>query len=269
MGNLVKQVKEETVDKVEERIKEFVKHGGLEVPENYHVGNALKSAWLNLQTVEISKKQGGGLAIEKCTQESVINSLLDMVVQGLSVAKKQGYFIAYNDQLSFQRSYFGTLAVTKRLSEVKDVRYQVIYDDDIFEIAIKDGEKIISRHETNLDNIDNNKIIGAYVIIVKYDGTFYTEIMKMQDIKQSWKQSRTAWAIFEQEKDRTLTDNLKADSVHGKFTDQMVLKTVINRACKNFANTNTSDNDIFIDAVNRTTDNEFLRDGETLPEPIN
>ena len=49
-----------------------------------------------------------------------------MAIQALSVAKNQGYFIAYGDKLQFQRSYHGTQAVLKRMKGIKDVWANII-----------------------------------------------------------------------------------------------------------------------------------------------
>jgi len=237
-------LKKDTVDVVTSKIAEFKNTGEIKFSENYCPENALKSAWLMLQGIETKDKKK---ALEVCSKDSIANTLLDMVVQGLSPAKKQCYFIPYGNRLQLQRSYFGTLAVTKRLKEVKDIRSQVIFEDDELEITIVDGSRKITKHVQKLQNIDTGKIIGAYTIIVKTDGTIYTEIMSMAQIMESWKQSKM-YPIN--------GDKLKADSVHGKFTDQMCLKTVINRACKNFANT-SDDSDVLIESFNRATENEY------------
>jgi len=237
-------LKKDTVDVVTKKIAEFKNTGEIKFPETYCPENALKSAWLILQEVETKDKKK---ALDVCSKDSIANTLLDMVIQGLSPAKKQCYFIPYGSQLQLQRSYFGTLAITKRLKEIKDIRSQVIFEDDELEITIEDGSRKITKHIQKLQNIDTNKIIGAYTIIEKTDETIYTEIMSMAQIMQAWRQSK----MYPMDGDK-----IKETSVHGKFTDQMALKTVINRACKNFANT-SDDSDILIESFNRTTENEY------------
>src|SRR5690625_5427349 len=69
---------------------------GLTLPPNYNASNALKSAFFRLQQVQDRQKRP---ALEVCTTESIANSLLDMVVQGLSPAKTQCYFIVYGTEL--------------------------------------------------------------------------------------------------------------------------------------------------------------------------
>src|SRR5690606_24667209 len=103
-------VKKDTVDVVAEKVRQFQERGEIHFPTNYSPENALKSAWLVLQE---TKDKNGKPVLQSCTKNSIANALLNMVVQGLTPAKQQGYFIAYGQQLVFQRSYFGTMAVTK------------------------------------------------------------------------------------------------------------------------------------------------------------
>src|SRR5690606_18529173 len=118
------------------------------------------------------------------------NALLDMVVQGLNPAKKQGYFIVYGRQLVFQRSYFGTMAVTKRVTGAKDIFAQVVYDGDEFEFEIDRGKKRVLKHVQTLKSLSSGKIVAAYCTIIFPDDREYTDIMTMDEIRQSWKKSK-------------------------------------------------------------------------------
>lgn len=205
-----------TIDVVTKQVKEYQQKGELYFPENYSPDNALKSAWLKLQS---ATNRNGAPVLEACTQDSIASSLLDMVVQGLSPAKDQGYFIAYGRNLVFQRSYFGTMAVTKRVSGAKDIIAQAVYEGDEFEYEIKSGKKVITKHKQSLGNAQKDKIIGAYCTII-FDDREFTEIMSIDEIKQAWKQSKTY-----SDKDGT---------PHKEFPAEMAKKTVINRTCKTF-----------------------------------
>ena len=77
-------------DVVLNTINDNTASGQLVLPEDYVVGNALKSAYLTLQG---TKDKNFKPAMEICTQKSIANALLDMVVMGLNPAKKQCYFI--------------------------------------------------------------------------------------------------------------------------------------------------------------------------------
>lgn len=220
-----KQITSNVANRIEE-----MKGEGLLVAPNYSVSNALSSAYYAL------KNANGGNLLEKCTHESIYNALLDMVTQGLSPAKTQCYFIPYGNKVKLTRSYFGTMKVVKQLPEVKDIYAQVIYEGDDVEIKNVEGRKVLVKHDTNWLNQDN-PIIGAYCIIEKNDGEKVLTIMTKKEIDKAWGQS-------------------KNKSVQNNFPQEMAKRTVINRAAKQFFNT-SDDNDLFIDAVNRTTANEY------------
>ena len=143
-------VKKDVIDLVEARVKEFQTTGELSFPPNYSPSNALKSAWLIIQETQNREKKP---ALSVCTRESVANALLDTVIQGLSPAKNQVYYIVYGNKLVAMRSYFGTMAVTKRLSGVEDVFAQVIYKDDDFAYTIDRGTKKYSSMSKNLKTL--------------------------------------------------------------------------------------------------------------------
>lgn len=207
-------------EQVLSRIEQFQKDGSMILPKNYSVENHMKSAWLALQEVEDKEHHK---ALQICTKESIANSLLDMVLQGLSVSKKQGYFIMYGNKLIFQRSYFGTIALAKRAGGmVSEPVANVIYDGDDFQYEIdpKTAKVSIVKHSQKLENIDNSKIKGAYALVTLADGTTQVTIMSMQQIRAAWGQGAT-----------------KGNSpAHKNFAEEMAKKTVIGRACKAIIN---------------------------------
>lgn len=207
-------------EQVLSRIEQFQKDGSMILPKNYSVENHMKSAWLALQEVEDREHHK---ALQICTKESIANSLLDMVLQGLSVSKKQGYFIVYGNKLIFQRSYFGTIALAKRAGGmVSEPVANVIYDGDDFQYEIdpKTAKVSIVKHSQKLENIDNAKIKGAYALVTLADGTTQVTIMSMQQIRAAWGQGAT-----------------KGNSpAHKNFAEEMAKKTVIGRACKTIIN---------------------------------
>ncbi len=209
---------------------EAMKGEGLLIAPNYSVSNALSSAYYAL------KNAPGGNLLEKCTPDSIYNALLDMVTQGLSPAKTQCYFVPYGNTVKLTRSYFGTMKVVKQLPEVKDIYAEVIYEGDDFKIKNENGRKVFVSHDTDWTNADN-AIVGAYCIIEKVDGEKILTVMTKKEIDKSWSQAKTK-------------------NVQNNFPQEMAKRTVINRAAKQFFNT-SDDNDLFIDAVNRTTENEY------------
>lgn len=213
-------VKRDTVDVVADKVRQFQERGEIHFPASYSPENAMKSAWLLLQSVQTKDYKP---ALEVCSRDSIANALLDMVVQGLNPAKKQGYFIVYGKNLTFQRSYFGTMAVTKRVTGAEEIDAQIIYEGDEFEFEIVRGRKKITKHKPSFSNMDDDKIAGAYCTIYWPDGREYTEVMTMKEIRQAWKKSK-------QNPD-------KENSTHNEFPGEMAKRTVINRACKAYMNT--------------------------------
>ena len=235
MANELTLLQKDITDNIARKLDELKKDGGLAIPANYNPANALKSAFF-----EMTNSASGNL-LEKCSRESIANSLLNMAIQGLSPAKKQCYFVPYGQNLSMQRSYFGTQKVVKSLTNVDDIWATIIYEGDEFEIEIEGGRERIAKHTTSFLNRDNN-IIGAYCIIKKSDGEEVLTVMTRKEIEASWSQS-------------------KNKSVQNKFPQEMAKRTVINRAAKAFINT-SDDSDALIQAVNDTTEEEFENDQE-------
>ena len=191
---------------------------------------------------------------------------MNMATLGLSVQKKQGYFIAYSGQCQFQRSYFGNMTIARRYG-MKDIHAEIIYQGDKFKYHIEDGNKVLDSHEQDFMNIDNEKILGAYAVVLMEDGTKHLEVMNIKQIKQSWSQG---FGYKE-----------NGNGTHQKFTDQMAKKTVVNRALKQIINTH---GDVFVQEADNDTetvskDDAFAADvaydiethantEEFIPEPM-
>ncbi|MCB0284968.1 MAG: recombinase RecT, partial [Calditrichaeota bacterium] len=219
-------------------VRDLESHGRLQFPAGYSYQNALKSAWLILQDVVDRNNKP---ALEVCTQVSIANALMDMIIQGLSPAKKQCYFIVRGNKLCLDRSYFGAIHVAKQVTNMVDIIAEVIRDGQDFEFDThpKTGIKEMKKHVQPFNTL-NNQIIGAYAIKKFADGTYKMEIMTRDDIQKAWEQGP-----------------MKGKSgAHLNFEGEMCKKTVINRACKIEINT-SSDSDIVIAAVNRTIEGEY------------
>ena len=206
---------ENIAENVMAKIKAYEASKTMILPQNYAVENQLKSAWLMLQDTQDSSKK---LALEVCTKDSIANALLDMVLQGLSVLKKQAYFVVYGNKLTCVRSYFGTVSLAKQAGGVNsDPVANVIYEGDTFKYTIdpKTGHITIDEHGQDITNINIEKIKGAYCILQRGDISEVT-IMTMAQIRKAWEQG-------------PMRGNSPA---HKNFADQMCIKTVIGRACK-------------------------------------
>lgn len=250
------------IDGLTKQLEEKCKYG-LSFPKDYNLSNALMGAYLVLKE---TKDRNNKPILESCSQISIANSLMNMATLGLSVQKKQGYFIAYSGQCQFQRSYFGNMTIARRYG-MKDIHAEIIYQGDKFKYHIEDGNKVLDSHEQDFMNIDNEKILGAYAVVLMEDGAKHLEVMNIKQIKQAWSQG---FGYKE-----------NGNGTHQKFTDQMAKKTVINRALKQIINTH---GDVFVQEADDDTetvsrDDAFAADvayeieqhankEEFIPEPM-
>jgi recombination protein RecT len=211
----IESIKKDISAQVLGRIDLFRKSGELRLPDDYSAENALKSAYLILFE---TKTKDGKPVLGACTKESIANSLLKMVVWGLSPLKKQCDFIAYGDKLQCDPEYTGNIVLAKRYGGLLEINANAIFkgDEFVFENDPETGRKKVTKHTQTLDNFGTKDVIGAYAVMILKDGTKKTEIMNMQQIRQAWEQGATKGG----------------SPAHRNFPDQMAIRTVINRACK-------------------------------------
>jgi recombination protein RecT len=227
----------ELVDGVLSRISSFQTTGDLKLPKDYSAENSVRAAWLILQ--ETTAKQGNDYlpVLQVCTQQSIANALLKMVLQGLNPNKRQCSFIAYGNKLTLQREYAGSIAIAKR-NGMKNISANVVYEGDEFEFImdVESGLKKITKHVQSLTTMASGKIVGAYAYVEMEDGRKSVEVMTMAQVQAAWNQG----------------PNKGQSPAHKNFPDQMAMKTVINRAVKILINS-SDDSDLFTDEDENTT----------------
>jgi recombination protein RecT len=230
--------KEDAFNNVMAKIAGLEKNNGIKLPKNYSPENAINSAWLMLQEVVDREKK---LALDVCTKTSIVESLYNMVLQGLSPSKRQCYFVVYGNKLTLMKSYMGTIVATKRISGVKDVKAFVIYEGDTFETIFNNETYTVEfNYQPKFENINSNKIKGAFALIIGDDNKLlHTEVMTIDQIRKSWGMG--------------IAYKSGKSSTHNDFGEEMAKKSVINRACKRFYNT-SDDSDVLIDSLNSTDD---------------
>lgn len=213
MANEIVKKESQIVDSVIQRVESLQELDQIHLPKNYSPQNAVRAAFLVL------KEKGDEL--QKCTMESIQGSMFKMVVSGLSVAKRQGDFIRYGNKLVFSPEYHGNKVLVKRMCGVKEINHNTIYKKDLFEyVTDSSGRKQIVKHQQKIENINPNEIVGAYATAVFIDGSTLSEVMSMQQIKQSWMMGAT-----------------KGNSpAHRNFPDRMAEKTVANRLMSGLIN---------------------------------
>ena len=201
------------VDGLVVQLQEKEKYG-LTFPKDYNYSNELMGAYLILKETQDANKKP---VLESCSQVSIANTLMDMVTLGVSMQKKQCYPVAYGGKLQCQISVYGNTCIARRYG-LKTIDAMCIYDGDTFTYHIENARIVIDEHKQDFLHINKEKIIGAYAIVTMDDGSQYVELMNMDMIKQAWKQG---YGYKE-----------SGSGTHQKFTDQMAMKTVKNRALK-------------------------------------
>ena len=183
-------------------------------PSGYAVRNGMMSAMLAIQS---AKDSSGKPALQVVKKDSITKFLLEVVQHGLYANKTHFYPVVFGDQLVLLTSYMGEAYKLKQNDKnVKDVFAQVVYEKDKFSYDVRHGYKIITKHEQELENIDNTKIRAAYATVIYKDGTEVSEIMTLDQIKKSWSMGQA-----------------KGESkAHKLAPDEMCKKTVIRRIAK-------------------------------------
>lgn len=219
---------------------------GLTFPKGYNYSNELMGAYLILKETQDNNKK---CVLESCSQVSIANTLMDMVTMGLSMQKKQCYPVAYGGKLQCQVSVYGNTCVARNFG-LKSIDAMCIYEGDEFKYHIENARIVIDSHTQDFMNINTDKIVGAYAIVTMDDGSQYVELMNISMIKQAWKQG---FGYKE-----------NSSGTHHKFTDQMAMKTVKNRALKYIIRTYGTQmlNDAYDNVESTEMDDRTLMDVE-------
>ena len=194
---------------------------GLVLPSNYSYVNAIKSSIMVI--AEMRDKEGKS-PLETCTEMSIRTALVDMAQKGLDVSKGQGYFTKRGNRLVFSKEYHGVTTQIQRMYPDYTPIPRVIYKDDEFEYATnpETGRRMLVKHIQKMENMDND-FVGAYLYIPCRDGGRDLYIMTRKMIEEAWKQSSNS-----------------SQTVHKRFVDKMVCKTIINSALTPIINSSDS-----------------------------
>lgn len=193
--------------------------GEISVPAGYNVGSEVALAMMKIaQTTD----RTGTPAVKVCTKDSIITALRQMAMNGLSMAQNQCYAIVYGNQLQIQRSYFGALAILRRIFPMYDITASVVYKGDKYEYGYDEltdcyfakitEPKIENRNPANIE------LVFGTIRNKETKEVIFSEVMTMAEIKRSWAHAKTT-------------------KVHEEHPDQMAKRTLLNRMCKLFVNT--------------------------------
>ena len=221
-----------------QQINKLVDEKTLILPPNYAVGNAIQDA----QLILADKPD----IIDGCTKESIYLSIKNMAQVGLSPSKtkQQCYFVKYGNQCTLMISYFGYVAIAKRVDPtIEDIPAHPIKKGEEFDFEVQpDGYYKILKHKPTLGSMaaKEDDCLGAYATIIYNDGKPPKSlVMSWDEIKASWSKSPV----------KPIDENgkLKKSATHWMFFNDMVKKTVIAKITKPIINT-ADDSYLFVQA---------------------
>lgn len=199
---------------------------GMTIPEGFSPANSLKKARFMLNDMKV----GGKPVLEVCTEESVMQALLDSVAKGLDFSEAQIYFIPRNNQMTTMESVYGRIVRAKRASKYYKPIVGYVHEGDIFDfgIDVNTGYTKIIEHKTSVENLDK-PFIAAYAYVTDNDGNTDVFVMTRKEWLKSW------------------TKSSNGASVAKDFERDMIYRTIIKKSTKSLVNSNVKYMGVLID----------------------
>lgn len=170
--------------------------------------------------MEIQARVGSKSDITLCTQQSIIDSLINAATVKLPVDnRKLAHLVPFGKVCTFMPDYKGYIYKVKEADSTAEVTVGVVYKGDKFEVSRGDGEAKYT-HIT-LDPFEDNpeNIVGLYCY-VKTDSGSWIEIMSHKELMKVKAQSKMVtgfiWKTWEIE---MLKKSMVRRALKIKFTE--------------------------------------------------
>jgi recombination protein RecT len=120
--------------------------------------------------------------IETCQPNSIARTLLKGAFLGLDFFQKECYAIPVKGELQFRTDYKGETKLAKKHSirAIKDIYAKIVQEGDLFEEEILRGQQSINFKPLSFNN---NKIIGAFAVVLYQDNGMEYETMSTEEIE--------------------------------------------------------------------------------------
>lgn len=161
--------------------------------------------------------------LQRCTQQSFFNAILDAAHDGLMPDGKEGAIIPYGEDedgrgkseiAKWMPMIHGIRKLVQRSGKLTDWKGEIVHKGDKFQISKGDNPQIY--HEPSLTGGAKRPILGCYSIARYPDGTLSREWMNIDEIEEIRSKSKAKKGPW-------------SDPV---FYPQMCLKTVMRRHAK-------------------------------------
>lgn len=152
-------------------------------------------------------------AIGSYKPQLIMQGLLKGAYLGCDFFNKEAWLIPYGQDLQFQLSYKGEVKLAKKYSTkpIAEIYARVVRQGDEFQEKIVDGKPTIDFKPINFNT---GAIIGAFAIVLYQDGTMNYDVMSVNEIENTRKNSS------------------KSGNVWKNYYEEMCRKTVLKRLCK-------------------------------------
>lgn len=155
----------------------------------------------------------GSDQLQRMPQAKLVPPIMKGAMLGLDFFNKEAFLVPYGQDVQFMPSYTGMVKLAKKYGHLKSCYAKVVRDGDEFQEEVVDGRDTVSFKPVPFND---GAIVGAFAVATFEDGTSRVEVMskrQLDDVKRMSKsQTGTAWKFF---------------------PDQMYLKSVVRRLCKN------------------------------------
>lgn len=125
--------------------------------------------------------------LAECTQQSLLQCLMDLSALGLEPDGRRAHLIPYGDKATLVIDYKGLVELAIRSGEISTIHADVVCENDVFVFNMGRIEK----HEIDFKKPRGN-MYAAYSHVVMKDGSVKDEVMGKEDIDAIRKRSRSA-----------------------------------------------------------------------------
>jgi len=125
--------------------------------------------------------------LAECTQQSLLQCLMDLSAMGLEPDGRRAHLIPYGDKATLVIDYKGLVEMAMRSGEISTIHADVVCEGDVFKYNM--GR--IEAHEVDFKK-GRGAMYAAYAHVVMKDGTVKDEVMSKDDIDAIRKRSRSA-----------------------------------------------------------------------------
>ena len=126
--------------------------------------------------------------LRRCSQASIINSILELSMLGLSLGRT-GHIIPYGNEAVFVPDYKGYIDLAYRSDRIESFPFKAVYEKDVFEYA--EGTTRYIKHVPTGES-NRGPLVAAYAICFFKGSGFDFEVVTRPDIEGVKRQSPAA-----------------------------------------------------------------------------